>query len=263
MIGAEKGLVEPNWLKRWGYFLLGEIHIPGRIRLNHTVKGLGKLKFEQSDKVCVLDAGSGKGDIAFYLARRFPKWQVVAIELETEKVEKLRSVKEKLALENLKVVQKDLVELDYKDKFHLIICSDVMEHIEEDDLVFRNLTNALKSSGYLLIHTPAITEKRNWLWKKRTEILGVKPSDYGHVREGYFKEDLTERLTSNGIKHLDFRWTFGPMGLLAHDIFVLIGDNRPNPLIFLLFLPFLLLLGFLDVNIGCRSGGGLLVLTRK
>ena len=58
-------------------------------------------------------------------------------------------------------------------------------------------------------------------------------------------------------------WTYGPFGNLAHDLFFVLGDSKPNPLVFAASLPFLLMLSFLENHTPTRHGSGLLAIVRK
>ncbi len=260
MIGFGKGLVEKNPMKRIAYRLFGEIHIPGRIRLNHVLKEIGKFKLPADKKIRVLDAGCGRGDFTFYLAKKFPDWQVTGIELVEEKYKDALIIKDKLGLTNAEVLNINLLELDRENEFDLIISSDVLEHIQDDDLVFSNFQRALKKGGHIVLTTPSIPQRKHlWLVKRREEKIGFDPSDYGHVRDGYSKEDYRSKLKPLGFKEIDPKYTFGPFGTLAFDLFFVIGDNKPNPVVFLLFLPLLLALGFADLHVKNNTGSAIMV----
>ena len=263
-IGYGKSFVEKNPIKRIGYRLFGEIHIPGRIRLNHVLREIERLGLPANGKVRVLDAGCGRGDFTFYLAEKYPSWHVTGIELDEVKYRDACTIKERLGLGNAEIINGDLLKLDRKDEFDLIISSDVLEHIDDDDMVFNNLARALKKGGHLVLTTPSVPQRKHlWLVKWREKKIGFQPSDYGHVRDGYSKEDYYSKLKPLGFVEIAPTYTFGPFGTLAFDIFFVIGDNRPNPLVFALFFPFLMLLGVLDLHVKNGSGSGIMVSARK
>ncbi len=72
-------------MRRQAYRLIGEIHIPGRIRLNHVFREIKALGLPESG-VRMLDAGTGRGDVALHCARLHPDWRVHGIELIDERV---------------------------------------------------------------------------------------------------------------------------------------------------------------------------------
>ena len=67
MYGSEKWICEPQAMKRWGYRLFGELHVPGRIRSQHIIKEVQRLGLMEKP-VRMLDAGSGRGDLAIALS---------------------------------------------------------------------------------------------------------------------------------------------------------------------------------------------------
>jgi len=57
-----------------------ELHVPGRIRGNHVIRAIAMLGLE-GRLLRVLDAGSGRGDLAIALAEEHPNWQVTGVDL--------------------------------------------------------------------------------------------------------------------------------------------------------------------------------------
>src|SRR6202046_4043557 len=85
--GIEKAAGEPSRMRRNAYRFIGEIHIPGRIRLNHVFREIKELGLPEKG-VRLLDAGTGRGDIALHCARLHPDWLVDAIDLGDGRVER-------------------------------------------------------------------------------------------------------------------------------------------------------------------------------
>ena len=79
--GIEKAAGEPSRMRRQAYRWIGEIHIPGRIRLNHVFREIKALGLPEKG-VRMLDAGTGRGDIALHCARLHPDWRVHGIDLD-------------------------------------------------------------------------------------------------------------------------------------------------------------------------------------
>jgi SAM-dependent methyltransferase len=72
----------------------------------------------------------------------------------------------------------------------LILCSEVLEHIVQDEQALNELTRVLSPGGWLLITVP------------------TPPAvfDPAHVREGYYPGDLTERLKNRGLQVVEVRF---------------------------------------------------------
>ncbi len=264
MFGREKVYGEPDWKRRLGYALLGEMHIPGRLRMWHVIKELRRLQRWKDGPFTMLDAGGGEGAFAYYCARRFPQWRVTIADDEPETIRRGLRIKAGLSLRNLDVCRMDLLELYEKDQYDLIICSDVLEHIECDDLVIENLARALKPGGLLVLTSPSIPQRQHLslvAWRERR--IGFDPSHYGHVRDGYSVENFEHFLQQNDLKIETIRWTFGRFGTLMFDLFFVTGDSQPNPLVYAALLPLYIGLSILDVCLPNRSGSALLAVGRK
>lgn len=76
------------------------------------------------------------------------------------------------------------------DSFDLILCSEVLEHIVDDESALSELVRVLKTGGCLLISVP------------------TPPAvfDPAHVREGYRREQLQTMLEAHSLELLDTRF---------------------------------------------------------
>jgi SAM-dependent methyltransferase len=261
--GIEKAAGEPSRMRRNAYRVIGEIHIPGRIRLNHVFREIKNLGLPESG-VRMLDAGTGRGDIALHCARLNPGWRVHGIDLVDERVERCRTAAENLALGNVTFSRDNLLNLSATEQYDLITNTDVLEHIEDDRGAMANLARALAPGGYLLLTFPSVPQRRHLklvAWRERR--IGFKPEDIGHVRPGYSPDMINKLAREVGLEPVKTVWTYGPFGNLAHDIFFVLGDSNPHPVVFAASLPFLLALSFLENHTRTRQGSGLLAIVRK
>jgi 2-polyprenyl-3-methyl-5-hydroxy-6-metoxy-1,4-benzoquinol methylase len=255
MYGREKAWGEPDWRRRLGYWLLGELHIPGRLRSWHIIRALRELGLWDATPRALYDAGGGEGAFAFHVARRFPTWQVVIADNETGTIERALRIKRALGLDNLEVRDVDLREAGEENRYDVVICADVLEHIEEDGRVVAHLGHALKPGGALLVTSPSVPQPRHLplvAWRERR--IGFDPSDYGHVRQGYSEAQLTALFESAGLDVQRVRRTFGPAGTLMFDLFFATGDSRPHPLVYAALFP--LYMGLATVDVLSPAGGG-------
>lgn len=261
--GIEKAAGEPSRIRRNAYRLIGEIHIPARIRLHHVFREIKALNLPESG-VRMLDAGTGRGDIALHCARLHRNWQVQGIDLIDERVERCRTAAEKLGLTNVSFSRDNLLNLSAAAQYDLITSADVLEHIEDDRSAIANLARALKPAGYLLLTFPSVPQRRHLkLVARRERRIGFKPEDIGHVRPGYSPEMINGLAREVGLFPVKTVWTYGPFGNLAHDLFFVLGDSKPNPLVFAASLPFLLALSFLENHTSTQHGSGLLAIVGK
>jgi 2-polyprenyl-3-methyl-5-hydroxy-6-metoxy-1,4-benzoquinol methylase len=262
--GTEKAWGEADWKRRLGYRLLGELHVPGRLRSWFIIRALRRLGFWDRTPRALYDAGGGEGAFAVHVARRFPGWRVVVADNEPRTIERADRIKHALGLTNLEIVNVDLREPAEENAYDIVICADVLEHIEEDDRVVQHLSRALKPGGVLLITSPSVPQPRHLplvAWRERR--IGFSPSDYGHVRAGYSEARLRTLFGDAGLAVESIRRTFGPAGTLMFDLFFVTGDSRPNPLVYLALFPLYMLLAAADVVVPSRNGAAIMGVARK
>jgi SAM-dependent methyltransferase len=106
----------------------------------------------------ILDAGCGSGRNMVDLARR---GSVTGVEISDASVARAR---ERGIGE---VVQCSLTELPFADgQFDLVVCLDVIEHIEDDMRALRELRRVTVAGGHMLVMVPAY----QWLWSEHDVI---------------------------------------------------------------------------------------------
>ena len=263
MFGREKAYGESDWKRRLGYRLLGEMHIPGRLRVWHLIKELRRLGYWRPAPITLLDAGGGEGAFAYYCARRFPQWQVIVADDEPDTIARGQQIKTRLALHNLEVRHADLMDFHDENSYDVVICSDVLEHIEDDDLVVQNLARTLKPGGILCLTSPSIPQRKHLaLVARREQRIGFDPAQYGHVRDGYSVDDMRRFMQQTGLETEAIRWTFGRFGTLMFDLFFVTGDSQPHPLVYALLFPVYMGLSCLDVLMPNRSGSAIMAIGR-
>ncbi len=264
LYGQEKAFGEADWRRRLGYRLVGEMHVPGRLRIWHVIKELRRLGLWRPASLTVLDAGGGEGSFCYFMARKFPRWRVVLGDNAASTLERAAAIRQALRLENLDLREMNLLDLGEHEAYDLIVCSDVLEHIEEDQRVVGNLAAALKPGGYLVVTSPSVPQPKHLpLVAWREKRIGFTPEDYGHVRQGYGEADLERIFAEAGLETQRIRRTFGPFGTLMFDLFFVTGDSRPNPLVFAVLFPFYLGLSALDLFVPSKRGAAILGVARK
>jgi 2-polyprenyl-3-methyl-5-hydroxy-6-metoxy-1,4-benzoquinol methylase len=263
LYGSEKWIFQETAVRRWAYRLFGEVNVPGRLRSYHVIRTLRGLGLT-GRPLHMLDAGCGKGDLALHLARCYPHWQVLGVDADAVKVRRANTLAVRLGLSNLRFQTALLEDLDLDSQFDLIISADVLEHIQDDSRVIANFCRAARPGGYILVTSPSIPQPWHLptvKWRERK--IRFHPSQYGHVRQGYDACGLARKFSAAGAELLLSRFTFGFFGTLAFDLFFTIGDNRPNPLVFAIFFPWLMLLAALDLWLPCRHGAAILAVARR
>jgi len=219
-------------------------------------------KNNKSQNIHVLDAGFGFGQYSWYVARKRPDWKIEGIELKEEQVEDCNRFFSNTSLSNASFFADDLTQYKKPDTYDLILSIDVMEHIEDDQKVFENFFQSLKPNGILLISTPS-DQGGSGIEHDHDESFIEE-----HVRDGYGREDITNKLQKAGFKNIDVRYTYGAPGSFSWKLSMkypiqLLGKSSlfyiVLPLYYVIVFPVCLVLNFLDVRQVHKTGTGLLV----
>jgi SAM-dependent methyltransferase len=139
---------------------------------------LGKYGAEVSS---FMEIGCGTGFVLQGIANDFPKIRLVGSEIYPEGI----------AFANDRIVNGEFMQMDARkipfiDEFDAIGAFDVIEHIDEDETVLKQIFRALKPEGLLLLSVP----QHRWLWSR--------VDDYAcHVRR-YTLRELREKLANAG-----------------------------------------------------------------
>ena len=109
------------------------------LRAWHIRKELRKCRHSSPEVKAILDAGSGFGQYTYRMARWFPAARIKAVDIKPEQIADCNQFLEKAGLSGrVKFEMGDLTQFREDNKYDLVLSVDVMEHIEEDVLVFRN-----------------------------------------------------------------------------------------------------------------------------
>lgn len=134
-----------------------------------------------SPKSRILEVGCGTGYVSRYL-----KKMGYHIECSDLFFDALQFCKERNAGE--RYYQCNLTDRLFVEEFEGVCAFDVLEHIEEENLVLKNIYDALKPGGFLFITVPA--DKRLW------SSLDI----YAEHKRRYSMQELRLIIESNGFK---------------------------------------------------------------
>jgi SAM-dependent methyltransferase len=199
----------------------------------------------------ILDAGSGRGELCFAMARRWPQAQIVGIDYDevlVDHADQLRAIGFPGSSVSFEVGTLPRV---FATPFDLIVSIDVLEHIEDDAGLLRSLYDSTIDGGALILHTPAQEQRR---------YLARFEDHHEHVREGYAAGALEEMLRGAGYRDVHVRPTFGRLGAIAWEGFAL--ARRGNRLA-AAALPLWYALSAVDASRVPATGIGLLATARR
>jgi len=232
------------------------------LRTWHIKHELKKWAQNQPAEIDVLDAGSGFGQYSYWLARKFRKWQITGVDVKQEQVDDCNAFFKKARLHQVQFVAGDLTQFQKNDAYSLIISVDVMEHIEDDNAVFRNFYHSLKPGGMLLISTPS--DQGGSDVNDHEQVSFIEE----HVRDGYNKLEIQEKLAGAGFERTAARYQYGRPGRLSWKLSMkypikMLGISKIFflilPFYYLAVFPFCLLLNLADLRTQHSSGTGLIV----
>ncbi|NUN10868.1 MAG: class I SAM-dependent methyltransferase [Ignavibacteriaceae bacterium] len=231
-----------------------------RRELRHLRKKFG------SRKIDIYDAGSGYGQYTYFMAKNLQPCSIYAVDIKEKWIEDCKNFFSSSGIGDVTFGIEDLTKITHKDKYDLIVCVDVMEHIEEDRLVFRNYHNALKNGGYVLINSPSIYGGSDVHDEGEESFIGE------HARDGYSIEDLTEKFNPAGLKVYRYRYTYGFWGDKAWRLGIKYPMLMLNlskllfivlPFYYLVTFPFTFLMMYADYITESKTGSGINVTAYK
>lgn len=123
----------------------------------------------------LLDIGCGFGEV---LSRIPSQWKKYGIDYSESNV----NVATKILGNEVNIQQGSIYNLPYKDnQFDVVICLEVLEHIEQDEIALKEINRVVKKDGLFIIAVP-----HTFYWPKYKNLIG-------HFRH-YSRESLVEKL---------------------------------------------------------------------
>lgn len=232
------------------------------LRTWHIHKQIRRWASKQHNDVSVLDAGSGFGQYTYYFSGLNIKPSITAVDVKEEQVKDCNDFFTKINRRNASFIVGDLTTYVKPDYYDFILCVDVMEHIEEDVVVFENFYKSLKKGGTLLVSTPSDQGGSDVHDDEEDSFIGE------HVRDGYSITDITEKLNKAGFSNIQAQYVYGIPGKISWRLSMkypikILGISRLLfiilPLYYLIIMPFALILNYCDVSFNHKSGTGLIV----
>lgn len=236
------------------------------LRTWHVQREIRKWKRTAPFNAHILDAGCGFGQYSWYLSKSNRKWNIHGIDLKRDYVACANHFFREMKLQQVYCSVEDLTKYKQDNVYDLILSVDVMEHIEEDQLVFNNFYSSLKSGGVLLISTPS--DKGGSDVKSEDDVSFIGE----HVRDGYNMHDIKEKLKLAGFCKVKAHYSYGVPGKIAWKMSMkwpmkLLSISKSFfiilPVYYLVLAIPILLLHYMDTYTPHRSGTGLIVRAEK
>jgi SAM-dependent methyltransferase len=237
------------------------------LRTWHVKKEIRKWSRTHQGKQEILDAGSGFGQYSFYMSGKNKNWRIEAVDVKEEQIADCTGFFSKVGRNNVMFGIADLTKFEKTTAFNMILSVDVMEHIEDDEQVFRNFYNSLILGGMLLISTPS-------------DQGGSDVHDHGeessfideHVRDGYNINEIQEKLKRAGFPETSARYSYGKPGQIGWRLsmkYPILMLNKSKlffillPFYYIVTFPFALIFNWMDLSMKHKTGTGLIVKAYK
>lgn len=213
-------------------------------------------------ELAIYDAGAGFGQYSYWLSGLSPRWAITAIDVKEEQVADCNAFFRRIGRPQARFEVGDVTRFQRPDTFELVVCVDVMEHIQEDEAALRCYATSLKDGGMLIISTPS-------------DQGGSDVHDEGegsfieeHVRDGYNIDDIRAKCLRNGFSRVEARYSYGAPGKVSWRLsmkwpLLMLGASRlffiVLPFYYLIAYPVAFVLNILDVRMQHPTGTGLIV----
>jgi SAM-dependent methyltransferase len=235
--------------------------------LKHLTPGLRLRRKRGASPMNILDAGAGFGQYTYWMYRKFPGSKILAVDVKEEQVADCNKFFSALLPPSggggaVLFQVGDLTTFQNPNTYNLILSVDVMEHILEDVLVFKNFYASLVQGGMLLISTPSD--------QGGSDVHDDEESSFieEHVRDGYNINEIQDKLRSAGFTKIEARNAYGTPGKISWRLSMkypiqMLGVSK---LFFILLLfyyiiayPISFVLNYFDTYGSHKTGTGLIV----
>jgi SAM-dependent methyltransferase len=259
------GIVKNSKILRRAFYFLLDIFFLRSWHIRRVLTQIGK-KLDKQKEWKLLDAGCGFGQYDRFILEQFQQVKVYSVDVKEDYLEdNRRYFKDEIASGRITFYEADLLNFTSEIKFDVIICIDVLEHIEEDKRVMKNLSASLKKDAYFLMHSPSHFSK---------EDAGEDNSFVGeHARAGYSKPEIDKKLMESDLLPEKIHYTYGTWGHRAWVLSVkwpMLWFNKislfaviPLLVYYPIVMPFCLVMNLIDLYTRNEKGNGIYALARK
>jgi SAM-dependent methyltransferase len=233
------------------------------LRAWHIKRELRRARRQVGEEADVLDAGSGFGQYTFFMSRLSREWRIKGVDVKEDQIQDCNDFFTRIGEhDRVHFEMADLTRFKEEDKYKLVLCVDVMEHIPEDVQVFRNFSFSMKDGGILLISTPSDQGGSDVHDEHGDSFIEE------HVRDGYNIVEIEDKLRTSGFSEVFARYSYGWPGKISWGLsmkypIIMLNSSKLFyillPFYYLLTFPFSLFLNILDVRLKHKTGTGLIV----
>lgn len=222
----------------------------------HVRREIKKWLRSAPEQAHILDAGTGYGHHAYWLSQQNTKHSILAVDANTEHVCRGNAYVRDADLSNLLFKTLELENLEAQEAFDLVLCTDTVGTIHDQGGIIKRLHHSLRENA-LLIAT---------VRRRPSEIPQARPS------YGYEMNELKQLFKEHGFRKVKAHYYEGHAGQLGRTVGVRIPLTLLRfsrlfavimPFYFILAIPVVVGLNWVDSHTAQTSGQGILLLARK
>ena len=241
---------------RWKFRILGQTSVGKLLR---SLRVIQASKFLVHANMRILEIGSNTGELLYHQAKKYPHCRWLGLEIDEEQTRICANIKKQLPFKNVQFVAADIFQCPLKEKFNLIYCIDVLEHLEDEEAALRIMHDLLDDHGRLILHYPP-----DYSRFASFKLSRDRKENLGHQHDGVPFHVVRNRIEHAGFQITSVQRSGGLTGALAYwmDVFFSMILRLRFPFS-LPVLPVLVLLTYIDIHLFPRGWfGGHLVTAR-
>ena len=163
---------------------------PGTLLRWYALNGI--LKSAIKNASVILDIGGFDGYIFHEMSREITGKDITVVDLDKSGLKTAREM-------GLKTLEASVMDLPFPDSHaDLILCLDLLEHVEDDGRVMQEISRVLKKDGTIVLTTP-MEEGVSFQFMKRERIESINRG-WGHIRLGYSLDQIKRIFIRNGLE---------------------------------------------------------------
>ena len=100
----------------------------------------------------ILELGCGWGSLTCFMAQKFPNSEITAVSNSNDQRNFIKQKKDKLNLQNIKVITADMNDFSTDEKFDRVVSIEMFEHMRNYDELLKRIEGWLNQNGKLFVH---------------------------------------------------------------------------------------------------------------
>jgi len=194
-LGTSKSLIDDRWAFRSYRRLFGAEDLHSHYRWA-AVKPYIDFAAEKT-----LEVGGGDGRISFEVVDHGHRGSIHITEFDPSLVSEAERIRGRGGYANVAVSQRDLRQLSSDTSFDQVLAIDVLEHIDDDALAVEEIAAAMAPGAQVVVSVPT---------PRYPTVFGRAFHEHlGHVRDGYWHEDLERLFEGAGLQPVSHRYYTG------------------------------------------------------